>query len=67
MRGCGIVALVIVAAYAFFGSLLLYKITDLISPLRVKDEQEAIGLDLSQHGETAVPIVPRGAMLGGGA
>ena len=30
---------------------LLYKITDLIIPLRVTGEQEEIGLDLSQHGE----------------
>ena len=30
---------------------MLYKVTDLIIPLRVTEEQEAIGLDLSQHGE----------------
>jgi Amt family ammonium transporter len=46
---CG--ALVFVAAFCFFGSWLLYKITDLIIPLRVSPEQEEIGLDLSQHGE----------------
>jgi Amt family ammonium transporter len=46
---CG--ALVFVAAFSFFGSWLLYKITDLIIPLRVSPEQEEIGLDLSQHGE----------------
>jgi Amt family ammonium transporter len=33
------------------GSYLLYTLTDLIIPLRVSEEQEAIGLDLSQHGE----------------
>jgi Amt family ammonium transporter len=46
---CG--ALVFVAAFSFGGSYLLYKITDLIIPLRVSEEQEEIGLDLSQHGE----------------
>ena len=46
---CG--ALVFVAAFAFAGSWLLYKLTDLIIPLRVSDEQEEIGLDISQHGE----------------
>jgi ammonium transporter, Amt family len=46
---CG--ALVFVAAFSFTGSWLLYKITDMIIPLRVSDEQEEIGLDLSQHGE----------------
>ena len=44
-------ALVFVAAFSFFGSWILYKFTDLIIPLRVSEEQEEIGLDLSQHGE----------------
>lgn len=45
------VALIAVSAFAFFGSLLLLKVTDLISPLRVSAEEEITGLDLSQHGE----------------
>jgi len=49
-----LVALVIVSAFAFFGSLILFKITDLIIPLRVTPDQEEVGLDLSQHGETAL-------------
>ena len=49
-----LIALVIVSAFAFFGSLILFKITDLIIPLRVTPEQEELGLDLSQHGETAL-------------
>ncbi|MBX6315551.1 MAG: ammonium transporter [Isosphaeraceae bacterium] len=57
-----LLALVIVAAYTFFGSWILYKVTDLIIPLRVTEEQEVTGLDLSQHGETAL-----GADLIGGA
>ena len=48
------IALVIVSVFAFVGSLILYKITDLIIRLRVTDEQEVVGLDLSQHGETAL-------------
>ena len=44
-------ALVFVAAFSFFGSWLLDRITDVIIPLRVSPEQEAIGLDVSQHGE----------------
>jgi Amt family ammonium transporter len=44
-------ALVLVSIFAFFGSLLLLKITDMISPLRVSAEDEVIGLDISQHGE----------------
>ncbi|MDB5148639.1 MAG: amt [Mucilaginibacter sp.] len=46
-----LVALVCVSVFAFFGSLLLLKITDMISPLRVSAEEEEQGLDISQHGE----------------
>ncbi len=46
-----LLALVGVSFFAFFGSLALYKITDLIIPMRVTSEQELEGLDLSQHGE----------------
>ncbi|WP_419868317.1 ammonium transporter [Chryseobacterium sp. CT-SW4] len=44
-------ALVLVSAFAFFGSLLLYKITNRIITLRVSEESENKGLDLSQHEE----------------
>lgn len=44
-------AMVVASVFAFFGSLLLLKITDMISPLRVSAEDEVIGLDISQHGE----------------
>ncbi|HVW98048.1 MAG TPA: ammonium transporter [Mucilaginibacter sp.] len=46
-----LIALVGVSVFAFFGSLLLLKITDMISPLRVSAQDEEIGLDISQHGE----------------
>lgn len=46
-----LLALVAVSAFAFFGSLLLLYITNLISPLRVSPEDESEGLDWSQHGE----------------
>jgi Amt family ammonium transporter len=45
------IALLAVSVFAFGGSLLLLKITDLISPLRVTAQEELEGLDLSQHGE----------------
>jgi Amt family ammonium transporter len=47
-----LLALVIVSVFAFGGSWILYKITDMLVPMRVTAEQEAIGLDLSQHDET---------------
>ena len=40
-----LLALVIVAVFAFVGSLILYKVTDLIIPLRVTEDQEYEGLD----------------------
>ena len=46
-----LVALVGVSIFSFFGSLLLLKITDMISPLRVSAADEVVGLDISQHGE----------------
>jgi len=47
-------ALLIVAVFSFGGSWLLYKLTDMIIPLRVTEDQETMGLDLSQHGESAL-------------
>ena len=44
-------ALAIVSAYTFGGSWLLYKAVDLVTPLRVDEHHEQLGLDLSQHGE----------------
>ena len=44
-------ALILVAGFTFFGSIILYKITNFIIPLRVSEESEIIGLDLSQHDE----------------
>lgn len=49
-----LIACVIVILFAFFGSLLLYKIVDIILPMRVRQDQEERGLDLSQHGEEIV-------------
>lgn len=44
-------ALVAVSVFAFFGSLLLLKITDMMSKLRVSPAEEQMGLDVSQHDE----------------
>lgn len=47
-----LLGLVIVSVFSFGGSYVLYKITNLITPLRVSAENETLGLDFSQHGET---------------
>ncbi|MGI4884939.1 MAG: ammonium transporter [Janthinobacterium lividum] len=47
-------ALVFISAFTFSGSYLLYKLTNLLIPIRVNAENEAHGLDTSQHGETVL-------------
>jgi Amt family ammonium transporter len=44
-------ALVLVSIVTFGGANLLFKITNLMIPIRVSEESENMGLDLSQHGE----------------
>jgi hypothetical protein len=46
-----LVALVLVTAFAFVMSYALYWVTDRLITLRVPVEQEAVGLDISQHSE----------------
>ncbi|KAF2328225.1 ammonium transporter [Flavobacterium daemonense] len=44
-------ALVLVSIFAFVGSYILFFIVNKITPLRVTEEKEELGLDISQHGE----------------
>lgn len=46
-----LLALVIVSGFTFGASFALLKLTDLITPLRVSEEEELLGLDVSQHEE----------------
>lgn len=46
------IALIGASIFAFFGSWLLLKLVDMITPLRVSEEDEQVGLDISQHGES---------------
>ncbi len=48
------IALVLVSLFTFFGSMGLYKLTDMIIPLRVTNQSEEEGLDLSQHDEKII-------------
>ncbi|TZF86409.1 ammonium transporter (plasmid) [Pedobacter sp. BS3] len=45
-------AMLIVVAYSFTVSYLIFKLINLIEPIRVSSEDEEIGLDASQHDET---------------
>jgi Amt family ammonium transporter len=44
-------ALVLVSIFAFVGSYILFFVVNKITPLRVTEEKEELGLDISQHGE----------------
>ena len=46
-------AVVITIVWCGIASLILYKLVDVVIGLRVTEEEERIGLDLSSHGETA--------------
>jgi Amt family ammonium transporter len=39
--------------FALVGTIVILKITDLVTGFRVNEEQETEGLDISQHGEEA--------------
>lgn len=45
------IALVLVSAFAFSASYFLFFIVNKITPLRVSEDKEELGLDISQHGE----------------
>jgi Amt family ammonium transporter len=49
--GHHMLALVLVSGFTFGGAYLLFKVTNIIIPIRVSEESENMGLDLSQHGE----------------
>ena len=51
--GNQIVGVLIAWGFALVGTVILLKITDMITGLRVTQEQEIEGLDISQHGEEA--------------
>ncbi|MGO4527203.1 ammonium transporter [Microvirga sp. 2MCAF35] len=48
-----VIAVVVTLVWTGIGSVVLYKVTDLIVGLRVTQDQEREGLDLADHGERA--------------
>jgi Amt family ammonium transporter len=49
-------SVLVTIVFAFVGSLLLLKIVDAVIGLRVHEEDEVLGLDLSQHDESAYTL-----------
>src|SRR5262249_46327846 len=54
--GIQIVAVTVSLLYCFVGAYILLKVVDAVVGLRVNEEDELAGLDLSQHGETAYTL-----------
>jgi Amt family ammonium transporter len=59
------VGIVVVAGYSFVVTFVLLKVLDLTIGIRVSEEDEELGLDVTQHGEraytsdeTGVPVAP---------
>lgn len=50
-----IIGIVVTAAVAVVGTLICLAIVRIFTPLRVDERKEKIGLDISQHGESAYP------------
>jgi ammonium transporter, Amt family len=48
--------------YAFVATFVLLKLIGLVMPLRVSEREEALGLDVTQHGEEAY-VTGEGAIL----
>jgi Amt family ammonium transporter len=48
-----VVASVVTLAYSFVASIIIGKLIDMTIGLRITEDQEIVGLDLSQHAETA--------------
>ncbi len=50
-----IISILVAIAVAVLGSLICIGIVRIFTELRVSDKEERVGLDISQHGETAYP------------
>lgn len=49
--GSHLIAFLLISVFTFGGSFLIFQLTDAIIPLRVSEDSEELGLDLSQHNE----------------
>ncbi len=47
----------ITLAYNFVASFVIYKVIDIFMKVRVKEKEEIIGLDLTQHHEKAYTVL----------
>ncbi len=66
LLGIQLIAVLATWVFAFVGASILLKIVDLLIGLRVEDEEEMLGLDLSQHNESAYALGTFGTTFGTG-
>ena len=52
-----LIAVVVTVAYAFVGTFIIFKLVDVVIGVRASEEQEAIGLDLTEHNERAYTML----------
>jgi Amt family ammonium transporter len=67
--GAALIGIVAVGGYSFVVTFIILKVLDLTMGIRVKEDDEELGLDVTQHGEraytsdeTGLPLVPGGIM-----
>ncbi len=53
LLGVQLLVVVVTAIYSMVGTFVILKLVDSMTGLRVSSEEEATGLDLSQHNERA--------------
>ena len=66
LLGIQLIAVLATWVFAFAGASILFKLVDLVIGLRVEDEEEMLGLDLSQHNESAYALGTFGTTFGTG-
>ncbi len=52
-----LIAVAVTVAYAFIGTFIIFKLVDVVIGVRASEEQEAIGLDLTEHNERAYTML----------
>jgi Amt family ammonium transporter len=55
--GKQLLAVGVTVVFAFVGSLVLFKLVDLVMKIRVDDHAERVGLDLTQHKESGYTLI----------
>lgn len=65
LLGVQVIALLVVVGFSFVASIAIFKVVDMLIGVRVSEEDELTGLDLSQHSEVGYDLSGLGASAGG--